>query len=247
VPYADLSHLFFGELSMRAFIAITAALLSLGLDSTLEAGIVSQSSSVSLAPTPPANIRQGVTENNLAVLTFVERQSFPLSEALTVDISLPGMHPVAGDPHFTIDTIDAATLIDSYYLHFDPIGQPPNGNAVFISGFVTFDRDVLGIITKNGTLADANALIGLSSVKYPTGDFQGVELFDEGSYITLSDDLRTVSFGLPVGPHADNLRIVTAAVPEASSFILALVGAVTAIAIATARGALPRIQSPSHQ
>lgn len=207
---------------MRGFsAAITVSVvLHLCQPLSLNAGIIDHSSTIDLKPTPPNNIKQGVVEANDSIVAFVERQGFELPADLSLDLSIPGTYPVGSDPGFTTTTIVTGTSVDSYYVHFDPIGQPANGNAVFISGFLTFDRDVLGIVTKNGSLIDSNPILGLSSVQYPTGDFQGVELFDVGSYVTLSADHRTVSFGLPVGPHADNLRIVTAAVPEASTLIL---------------------------
>lgn len=207
---------------MRGFSAAIAfsVVLHLCHPLSLNADIIGQSSSINLSANPPADIRQGIIENDQSILAFIERQDFSLLQELAVDLSLPGTYPVGSDPGFTPITVAAGTRVDSYYAHFDPVGQPPNGNAVFISGFLTFDRDVLGIITKNGTLLDGNTVIGSPSVQYPTGNFQGVELFDAGSFVTLSDDRRTVSFGLPVGPHADNLRIITAAVPEASTLIL---------------------------
>lgn len=195
-----------------------ALALLVSIPSVSNASIVAHSSNVHVQA-PPSDLRTGKLESDSVIVAFAEREGFALPSELPLNITAPGASPVGTDPNYSPGSVAAGELVNTYVLHFDPVGEPPNGNTVFAEGFITLDSDILGLITRASTLNATHPIVGLPGVLYPGGDFQGIELGQPGAYVTLSADRRTVSFGLPVGPHADNLRIATA-VPEVSSSLL---------------------------
>lgn len=205
----------------RSFAAIAFGLLCLYPAAAVNAGIVTRSDSIQEI-SPPPDLRQGVPdlESNTTVSLFVERLDFTLPEELPLDVSDAGTW-LDSPGHFSPGTADVGKLIDVYFLRFDPVGTPSQPRR--IEGSITFDADILGVITKTNSLLATHPILGLGGVIYPTGDNQGTEPNNAGTFLTLSEDRRTVSFRLAVDTHIDTFRIVTT-VPEASSVILLALG-----------------------
>jgi hypothetical protein len=163
---------------------------------------------------PPADIRTGEKESNTAIIAFIERSGvaplFKSPSELQLNINLSGTYPSGGKVNLTPAKLPGGALVESYFVHFDCLGNPSGGSSVFTEGWITFSTYVVGIVANAASLLESHEIIGLSTVAYPTGNHQGIEFGDDGAYVTLSQDRRTVSFGMPVGQYADNLRIITA-------------------------------------
>ena len=90
-----------------------------------------------IAAPPDVRVNIGLESDTLAPF-FVERQDFTLPSGIAVNITKPGTY--ASNASLTPGTIAAGTLIDSYYLHTDPVGAlAPVHN---FDGSITFDSEV---------------------------------------------------------------------------------------------------------
>ena len=203
------------------------------LSSPAIAGIISTSGSL-IEIAAPDSVLEGALESDSVSSIFAERQGVTLANDLDINIDAPGTFFGSTNP---VATMLAGTRIDSYFLHIDPVGSP--GFTTY-SGSVTFDQDLLGLITFRTKLDDSDALLGLASVAYPTGQnsiLRGVlDTTGRRDEITLSADRRTVNFDLQVSQgNVEQMRFLlassNAAVPEPATFtlFLAMAGIVTRI------------------
>lgn len=169
----------------------------------------------------PSDIATGDWENNTQIREFPEVQNFTLpAGGVTADVTVPGTSPSSTSQNLSTGVIPAGTVVDSYFLHFDPVGEPNPADT--LSGSITFNEPVLGLIALSQTQDDSEPILGLPGVTYADGKYHGMEL-EPGSgasgtndVLTLSADRYTVSFTMSAGENADELRIVTA-VPEPMS------------------------------
>ena len=221
-------------ISRIAFFVVTVALLSIRpLDAAL---ILWTPGVVDVTTPPPANITPGKWESSTSIRFFKERQNFVLSVPLTVDVTIPSTVVLNSD--LSIGTLSAGTIVDSYYIHVDPIAQTSG----LLAGTLVFDREILGIIvgtlngvnTVNGGIDGdthdvSNQILGKPGIVYGREPLE-VRFGDDP--FTLSSDRRRIDFSFAFGTVGDNMRIITQAtsVPEPSSTLLALIG----IGIATA-------------
>jgi hypothetical protein len=179
----------------------------------------------------PGDIRNGVMESNTEVVAFPELQNVALGADLSVNISVPGATPASPvDDNFSPAVIPAGSLVSSYFLHCDRVGSSTANPTNFV-GSLTFDTDVLGLIILQDELNATHALPGLAGTQYSlTG---GLEINSTAAFdaITLSPDRRTVTFDFRDANAPDDVRIITAAVPEPSSLCLAMIGAAAMIGL----------------
>ncbi len=188
---------------------------------------------VDITTPPPANITPGNWESSTSIRFFMERQNFSLPVPLTVDVSIPGT--VVLQPDLSIGTIGVGTIVDSYYIHVDPI----NRTSGLLSGTLVFDRDILGIIvgtfngvnTVNGGMDGdthdvSNQILGRAGIAYGREPLE-VRFGDDP--FTLSADRRRIDFSFAFGTVGDNMRIITQAtsIPEPSSIFLVFAGIAT--------------------
>lgn len=182
---------------------------------SVRANIVNVTGDVVLA-TPPTDISEGNWESDTQIRAFAEQQNVTLQQGLTVDISQPGESD-ATNPNLSTATIPAGTVVDSYLVHFDPVGQPTS--RVSLSGSLTFDEPILGVIALGDSLDDSDAAVGLPSVTtYSSGPGRGLEFVqeDDNDSLTLGayqSGLQTVTCGLRSTTSVDEFRVITA-VPE---------------------------------
>ena len=171
----------------------------------------------------PTSVEPGQLESNTTVWAFTEQQSYTLTTDLAVDevvsTSATGL-------------LAAGTEIDSYFFHVDPVGDSGlAADGVEISGTVTFDTKILGLIwtgvpcpnncPTSFMYLDASDYLGAPSTTYPTGGLgRGLEVEEQYTwtrdFITLSSDgysLTTLS-SAAAPLYSDQLRVITAsAVP----------------------------------
>lgn len=186
------------------------------LSGSAPASIISTTGAVAEA-SPPANLSTGAWESNTVVRAFSERQNLALSQPVNLDITLPGTSPNATDSNLSAGAIPAGATVSVYALHFDVVGAPPVSGAIELTGSITVDENILGLIVLSDSLTATNGILGIPGSTYPFGAQYGLELNPAGGgtsdVVTMSADRRTVTIRWRDASSADNLRIVTA-VPE---------------------------------
>jgi hypothetical protein len=209
---------------------LICGLTSLLIVANGNAGIISVTGDISFT-SPPADVRPNKTENSNMVL-FEEQQNVLLGQDLWVDIAAPGSY--TGTSLAGGIAISSGTVVDSFYVHFDPILGTGEMTDPPIVGSITFDKDILGIIVTNlGTECGASPItdchlsnsdfLGAIGTTYP-GNI-GNRVLEDNDMVTLSADRRTLNLSLSTYQTGiDQLRIIVdPTVPEPASFWLALV------------------------
>lgn len=204
---------------------IVAAVVMGWAPGATRAGIISTTEAAQEVE-PPEDVRTGRHESDSDIAVFAEAIGVSAEKPIKVDISKTGEAiksvPRVGRKgrrkkkkkavaHWSPKRIAAGTLINSYYIHFDPVGGGKSHRT--LSGSVTFEEKVLGIIVTTEKLIATNEFPGLTETQYARGRIQGVEV-NRNTRVALSPNRRTVSFTLPVSNGADNLRIITDASPS---------------------------------
>ena len=195
---------------LSAFFAIIFAGLIMVLVATPSvATIISTSQSVYYVD-PPTSVLLNAEESNDQIIIFDELQNFILTSDVDLDITLPGDY---GTPTGTLPsgTVLAGINVDVHLLHFDPEGVQ---ELINLQGQITFGADILGVIVFDEGLY-ASDWLGNPTTSYPTSSFtqRGLE-FRPQDYLTLSEDMRTLSVDFWAQNKLDEVRIITLAAPE---------------------------------
>jgi hypothetical protein len=175
----------------------------------LAAGVIASTGGVQL-DSPPLSLQLNAYQSDTVVRDLKERQSYILQAALDADVSASGLVTTGGQLSPT--SIPASTRINSHVIHFDPINVP---DRKVVS--MTYDTDILGVVTSSSKLDASDAALGLPWVSYPNGtsgrgiDFTGGAA--EQDTLTLSLDKRTLTLSLGVSSGMDELRVITATRP----------------------------------
>lgn len=187
-----------------------------------QAGIVSTSGAIEIVPAP-VDVRDGTFESDTRIVVFAERQNIVLTSGLNVNVSTPGTSPASSsDDNLSPATIPAGTAISSFFLHCDAVGmQSP---ALSLAGSVTFDTEVLGLVFLNPRLNQGHDYPGLPSTLYSTTGAMEINSTPAFDTISLSADRRTVTVDFRNSNAPDDVRIITAAVPEPATWLLILCG-----------------------
>jgi hypothetical protein len=194
---------------------LAASLLFVWVSVPAYCDIISVTGSVSIIA-PPSDARVNSTlESNTVAPLFTERSNVSLGSNLVVDFTSTGLHN--SNPVGPLPNILAGTVLNSYYLVTDPVGSDSTNNRNF-SGSITFSSDILGVIALDPEFASSNSILGHVGTLYSSS---GVALeMGAPDNFTISADRRTLSFAFSSNTAADDLRIVTSAVPEPTSVIL---------------------------
>jgi hypothetical protein len=208
--------------------------LAIHICTQVHAGVVSTTGAVLNLSFTPTFLVLGDLESNTAIFGFPEQQGIQLIGGLAVDISIPSTVPSATAINLSPGVISSGTRVNSYMLHFDPIGTPVT--ALALSGSVTFSTPILGIEVLTASLNSTDGVLGIPSTFYPITEInRGLELavgqagFNTFDAVTLTSDRKTVSVLLSTQVSLDEMRIITA-VPEPSSLFLFGIAAVTLLA-----------------
>ena len=174
------------------------------------ADIIGTSGSVVIIA-PPADARLGELVDPDVLQVFPESSDVDLGSALAVNATAAGTYDNGVGPGAELA---AGITVDSFMVVCDS-----GGRSATCTGSITFDTNVLGLIFSTADLAASDAILGHPGTLYSgTLANRGQEA---GDSVTLSSDLRTVSFVDTVSSPGDDIRIVTApeaaTVPEPSS------------------------------
>ena len=183
------------------------------------------SSIVSISP--PTSVVQGQLESDWdgisienRVINLFEEQQNVWIDSLSVDITSPGTYTRTNNPPG--GNVEE-TYVNSYFLHFDPEGEP--SDHVGASGSWTFNQTILGIILLDETLDASDSSLGNTGTSYPTGtQWRGIEigLGQSGDdSITLESDGKTLNLNLVEARSVgiEQIRVITA-VPIPATLLL---------------------------
>lgn len=197
----------------------------------LHAGPISVSGDFTLIA-PPTSVLPGALESSTTAWAFAEQQNVTLASDLMVDQLMSGG---------SAGTIASGTTINSFFLHFDPVGdQNRPQDVVTVSGSLTFESAIIAVIWGGVACAncpastmylDTSDYLGDPGVAYPTGGLgRGLETEDYYSAngtqdFVISADYRTISVSLSAFPlRSDQLRIITRPLPEPGTLWLISIG-----------------------
>lgn len=162
------------------------------------------------------NITQGVIPSSLVgnatestqMFVYQERQDLLLPSTVLVNLASSGTYaPVTPNPAATLP-IATGTTVTSYLFHLDP----PGTNLATIATTVTFDGDILGIITSLSGLTATDAILGAIGTTYETVLGQrGMEPGSSavGDSLNVSANLRTLSLNFGATT-IDEIRVLVA-------------------------------------
>lgn len=172
---------------------------------------VSNSGAVHAIPAPPS-VQLGALESDTQIQFFAEKRGGSLSNSVGVDITTAGAYSSAA--RLSPGNISAGTIVDSYYLHADPVGASNNVEQLE-AGAATFPTDILGVIVLDPSLTASDPAVGGFGTSYPNGG-RALELGSPTDTAILSPDRRTITLHLSNSSATDDVRVITAANPNAS-------------------------------
>jgi len=168
---------------------------------------------------PPSNIALNQWESDTEIRGFFERQT-----TLLADLELNHVNTGLVDHESLLvpGFISAGTAVQSYLFHADSV----DGFDALLSGYVVFDAPILGVLIKTASMNGTDDFLGRPGVTYGNSPGRRLEL-PPGSLDTfeISADRMRLDFTLKFGAAYDEIRIVTAVVPEPGSLaLLSLMG-----------------------
>jgi hypothetical protein len=149
------------------------------------------------APAAVGNNNQQQTE----VFAWNEQQGVLLGANLVTDLGGP---------------ILAGTLVDSHGIVFDP------ANSASTDMTVTFSGRILGVQILTASLVATDALFGSPGTTYNSPSARGLETNELGT-VSFAGNVLTVSRWTASTP-GDNIRVLTAAVPEPATWAMMIAG-----------------------
>ncbi|MBN1123951.1 MAG: hypothetical protein JXA82_03010 [Sedimentisphaerales bacterium] len=125
--------------------------------------------------------------------------------------------------------ISAGTAVNSYIVHFDPIGR--SSTPVWEGkGSILFDEQVLGLIYSDGSsagdslLTSSDDIVGLGSNFYESNTYHRKFEVGGNKWIDIASSGTGVDLNLFTNSSMDEVRIITQAVPAPGALFLGVVG-----------------------
>lgn len=187
------------------------ALVAVAIGVSAQAQIVSVAGTATILGVPPATVAPNTFENDTQSWVYFEKNAV-LAANLAVDANSPGTYTSA-----PTNVINAGTSITSYYLTSDQVGT--SGSQPY-AGSITFNQRILGVIGRADRLDASDSILGAPTTIYGTGDNERQWEYSQTEKYTLSADMKTITFANQLTTSADQLRIVTEAVPEPATITI---------------------------
>lgn len=196
--------------------SVLTAVLTVSLGTAAVSGSIVAATDYIDAGNPPLSVRLGELENDTAIIAFQEILPTELPNSFALDISMPGTYTIGTDA-WSPGSVSAGTMVQSYYLHLDPVDQ----HDITLWGTIQFDVDVLGFVLTADGVSDSDLLLGSPTTEYEACRARGLE---DDDVVSLSSDRRTVTASLHAGEYLDSIRIITAVPEPLTSLLFALAG-----------------------
>lgn len=120
----------------------------------------------------------------------------------------------------SVDTITGSltsdTLVNSHMIGFDPEERSE------VLATITFDSEILGVVWSTNSLSATDAVLGLPTVTYNENPpfYLGIE----APFDWFSVDGNTLTFHAGASKPGDFIRVITAAIPEPSTYAMMAMG-----------------------
>ena len=210
-------------LACSSMVMATASMTGLerNADATVISGIVTGGSvqsngGVFAKLTPPLTNPHGLP-NSVGDDTFQDNNLYAFDEGQNIFVPTA----IAVDDLFGPNgagQVPANSIVASHYVFFDP------DSLQTVTGTVTFDSDIYGVIFTTSNLADSDFLIN-TGVNYLNPGLRGLELSDDS--VTILDS-RTIHIDWEAGTPGDYIRVLTdfspGAVPEPMTAVVLVLG-----------------------
>jgi len=208
---------------MNTKIVASACAGALVAASAASASIVSYSGQLQMVGQNenPVSFAYGATASDQTMALYVETVGHTLEQPLMTDIA-----GISGTWHrfnrpATLSQIPTGTLINSYFIHQDLVGNNPN-KAITMTFSVTFEEPIIGLIVGGDwsdaslfrtTLDDSDYLAGPDVAHTKNADLRrrgALTGAASAEFLTISGDGMTLTGSLhSLGVHVDNVRVIT--------------------------------------
>ena len=204
---------------VAALIGLVGSLIGQAAQATIVSGSVTTGTgsfiklTVPFTASTPDNTVGNDTFQNNNLYGFDEGQNIVITAPLQVDDLANGLGGGTGP-----GTLAKNTVVASHYVFFDPKGVTSQ------KGTVSFDSNILAVISSTGKLAASDFLIH-TGVNYLNPTDRGLEA---GDFVTITG-LKQISVNWTASSPGDYVRVLTAfspaaTVPEPSDMALTLSG-----------------------
>ena len=169
-------------------------------------GITGSTETIQFLPPWPRQIRFVKSDN--AIYLAVERRTMALTESLAVNISKPG--ECFQESELTPLELLAGEQVRSYVLHYAPLDRIGPRRADRISGSITFDRPILGLVVQHEELLASSRLFSRRGrgERNPRRELR-LNGAPNGDRISLSEDRMTLTVDLIApGRSSDLVRVI---------------------------------------
>ncbi len=190
-------------------VLVTAALVGAGMGGAGAGAALSGQCGTIASIAAPASVVPGVLQDDAKLLLVTEARQKTLTSALPVDFTQPGLYDDPAQLPSPQPTIAADTVVSSFLIHSDPVGQPQPGQR--LSATVNFTSDILGVMVQDATLSGADSAVGATGVTYPGATAErGLEL--NVDWVRLS--ARSIQVSVRTSTADDEVRVITAGADE---------------------------------
>ena len=174
---------------------------------------IEPSGSFQIVPVP-SSVSQGTLESNSLISVFPEQLALTLPAPLSVNASVPGNY--SSFAALSTSLIPQGTLVDSYYVHADPVGQPVN--PVFQSASFTFPTQILGVQIFEPQLGSGDRFVGEPATQY----FQGraLRIGNPQDSFVISPDGHSVSVNVANLGGTSDMRVIIASAQVSTNILV---------------------------
>jgi len=152
---------------------------------------------------------EGGSEDSSRIRVFDEIQNESIDTAIFVNFPQTGM--VDSENDLRPARLIVGSPVSSHFIHSDPVGL----DLVNLSGCVTFDEEIIGVIILDAELDGSDSLLGLSNVTYQDDQFRGFEFTSASNdSMDISNDRRTICVDLRTSNQVDQVRVVTSSIGQ---------------------------------
>ncbi|MEM7232103.1 MAG: FecR domain-containing protein [Planctomycetota bacterium] len=159
----------------------------------ISSGIVGSTASVRFVPPWPRRIR--FVRSDEAVFVGTEGRPVRLAKPLRTNVSKPGEYALFSE--LTPDEVPAGARVQSFFLHYSPVRNTRTRAGRRVSGSITFERPVLGLIFLRDELLSSGRRFARRRLD-EAGRQRELKFTgrNNGDRVGLSEDRHTVSFEL---------------------------------------------------